>query len=159
MTFETAAPAERAYLVALETQGARFEADDSLEELATLVEAAGGKIVGRTLQRRGKPDPNTFVGKGKAATLAVDAKRLAVELVVCDDELTPRQQRGLEELLGVRVADRSAVILDIFAKHAQSREGRLQVEVAQLEYVRPRPLRPGPEIGRASCRERVFALV
>jgi GTP-binding protein HflX len=138
MTLETAVPAERAYLVALEMQGARLEADDSLEELATLVEAAGGKVVGRTLQRRGKPDPNTYVGKGKAATLAVEAKRLAVELVVCDDELTPRQQRGLEELLNVRVADRSAVILDIFAKHAQSKEGRLQVEVAQLEYMRPR---------------------
>jgi len=138
MTFETAAPAERAYLVALEMQGARLEADDSLDELATLVEAAGGKVVGRTLQRRAKPDPNTYVGKGKAATLAVEAKRLAVELVVCDEELTPRQQRGLEELLGVRVADRSAVILDIFAKHAQSKEGRLQVEVAQLEYMRPR---------------------
>src|SRR5688500_20298894 len=94
MTIETAVPAERAYLVALEMQGARFEADDSLEELATLVQAAGGKVVGRTLQRRGKPDPNTFVGKGKAATLAVEAKRLAVDPGECDEELTTRQQGG-----------------------------------------------------------------
>ncbi|MGH2377148.1 MAG: GTPase HflX [Candidatus Limnocylindria bacterium] len=138
MTIDTAVPAERAYLVGLETQGARLEADDSLEELATLVAAAGGRVVGRTLQRRRAPDPNTYVGKGKADSLALEAKRLAAELVVCDDELTPRQQRGLEELLGIRVADRSAVILDIFAKHAQSKEGRLQVEVAQLEYMKPR---------------------
>lgn len=138
MTFETARPAERAYLVALEAAGARLEADDSLEELATLVEAAGGKVVGRTMQKRRSPDPRTFVGAGKAATLAVEAKRLTVDLMVFDDELTPRQQRGLEELLGIRVVDRSAVILDIFAKHAQTKEGRLQVEVAQLEYMRPR---------------------
>src|SRR3990172_198028 len=115
-----------------------IETDDSLSELATLVAAAGGKVVGRTMQRRRAPDSNTFVGKGKVATLALEAKRLAVDLIVCDQELTPRQQRGLEELLGVRVADRSAVILDIFAKHAQTKEGRLQVEVAQLEYMRPR---------------------
>lgn len=138
MTFDMATPAERAYLVGLETQGAALEADDSLEELATLVEAAGGKVVGRTQQRRRAPDPNTFVGKGKAASVGLEAKRLAVELIVFDDELTPRQQRGLEELLGVRVVDRSAVILDIFAKHARTKEGRLQVEVAQLEYMRPR---------------------
>jgi len=138
MTIETAAPAERAYLVGLETQGAKLEAEDSLSELATLVAAAGGKVVGRTMQRRRAPDPNTFVGKGKVATLAVEAKRLAVDLIVCDEELTPRQQRGLEEILAVRVVDRSAVILDIFAKHAQTKEGRLQVEVAQLEYMRPR---------------------
>ena len=138
MSIETAAPAERAYLVGLETQGAKLEADDSLSELATLVAAAGGKVVGRTMQRRRAPDPNTFVGKGKVATLAVEAKRLAVDLIVCDEELTPRQQRGLEEILAVRVVDRSAVILDIFAKHAQTKEGRLQVEVAQLEYMRPR---------------------
>jgi GTP-binding protein HflX len=138
MTIDMTTPAERAYLVGLETQGAALEADDSLEELATLVEAAGGKVVGRTQQHRRAPDPNTFVGKGKAASLGLEAKRLAAELIVCDDELTPRQQRGLEELLGVRVVDRSAVILDIFAKHARTKEGRLQVEVAQLEYMRPR---------------------
>ena len=138
LSIETAAPAERAYLVGLETQGAKLEAEDSLSELATLVAAAGGKVVGRTMQRRRAPDPNTFVGKGKVATLAVEAKRLAVDLIVCDEELTPRQQRGLEEILAVRVVDRSAVILDIFAKHAQTKEGRLQVEVAQLEYMRPR---------------------
>jgi GTP-binding protein HflX len=138
VTIDMATPAERAYLVGLETQGAALEADDSLNELATLVDAAGGEVVGRTQQRRRAPDPSTFVGKGKATAVGVEAKRLAADLIVCDDELTPRQQRGLEELLGIRVVDRSAVILDIFAKHARSKEGRLQVEVAQLEYMRPR---------------------
>lgn len=135
---DTAAPSERAYLVALERPRASFEAEDALDELASLVEAAGATVVGRTIQRRAAPDPSTFVGKGKANALALEAKQLAADLVVCDDELTPRQQRGLEELLDRRVIDRSAVILDIFAKRARSREGRLQVELAQLEYVRPR---------------------
>ncbi|HUG56094.1 MAG TPA: GTPase HflX [Candidatus Limnocylindrales bacterium] len=135
---ETGAPPERAYLVGLERPRSRFDARDSLEELATLVEATGTRVVGRTAQGRRAPDPSSWVGKGKAAEIAAEVKRLAADLVVCDEEVTPRQQRGLEDLLGVRVVDRSAVILDIFAKHAQSKEGRLQVEVAQLEYVRPR---------------------
>lgn len=136
--FETGVPPERAYLVGLEMPRARFDVDDSLEELASLVEATGTRVVGRTAQRRSAPDPTSWVGKGKAAEVEAEVKRLAADLVVCDEEITPRQQRGLEGLLGVRVVDRSAVILDIFAKHAQSKEGRLQVEVAQLEYVRPR---------------------
>ncbi|MDO8562403.1 MAG: GTPase HflX, partial [Candidatus Limnocylindria bacterium] len=110
----------------------------SLEELAALVEAAGGVVVGRTLQQRRTPDPNTWVGKGKVAEIAVEREALAANLVVCDEELSSTQQRKLEELCGVPVLDRSAVILDIFAKHARSKEGRLQVEVAQLEYRLPR---------------------
>jgi GTP-binding protein HflX len=135
---ETADPAERAYLVGLDRGGRGFDVDDSLGELGSLVEAAGGEVVGRTLQRRAKPDPNTYIGKGKAASVALEAQRLRTELVVFDDELSPRQQRTLEETLGIRVVDRSGVILDIFAKHARTKEGRLQVEVAQLEYMKPR---------------------
>jgi GTP-binding protein HflX len=135
---DTTQPAERAYLVGIDVGRAGFEVADSLDELASLVEAAGGQVVGRAIQRRAKPDPRTYVGKGKATSLAQEAQRLGTEIVVCDDELSPSQQRALEETVGIRVVDRSAVILDIFAKHARSKEGRLQVEVAQLEYVRPR---------------------
>lgn len=135
---ETAEPAERTYLVGLDLGRAGFAVEDSLDELASLVAAAGGVVLGRTSQRRRAPDPNTYVGKGKAAEVAAEAQRLRAELVVCDDELTPTQQRELEDLTSLRVVDRSAVILDIFARHAHSREGRLQVELAQLEYVRPR---------------------
>ncbi len=138
MTIETARPAERAFLVAIDTGAPGFDVEDSLDELGTLVEASGGRVVGRTKQRRHAPDPSTYVGKGKATEIVAEAHGVGADLLVCDDELTPRQQRGLEELANVRVVDRSAVILDIFAKHAQSKEGRIQVEVAQLEYMRPR---------------------
>jgi GTPase len=135
---DTTTPPERAYLVAVDQPRARFDADDSLDELASLVEAAGAVVAGRVVQQRRAPDPNTWVGKGKAAEIVAECARLGADLVVCDDELTPRQQRGLEELAGRRVVDRSAVILDIFARHARTKEGRVQVEVAQLEYQMPR---------------------
>ena len=135
---DTTTPPERAYLVAIDQPRARFDADDSLDELASLVEAAGAVVAGRVVQQRRAPDPNTWVGKGKAAEIVTECARLGADLVVCDDELTPRQQRGLEELAGRRVIDRSAVILDIFARHARTKEGRVQVEVAQLEYQMPR---------------------
>jgi GTP-binding protein HflX len=135
---DTTTPPERAYLVALDRPRARFEADDSLDELASLVEAAGGIVAGRSVQQRRAPDPNTWVGKGKAAEIVAECVRLRADLLVCDDELAPRQQRGLEELAGRRVVDRSALILDIFARHARTKEGRVQVEVAQLEYQLPR---------------------
>jgi GTP-binding protein HflX len=138
VTIDTAVPGERAYLVGLERPRARFEGEDSLDELGALVVAAGGTVVGRTLQRRRIPDPNTWVGKGKAAELAAEAQRLGADLIVCDDELSPTQQQSLEEICDARVIDRSAVILDIFARHARSKEGRLQVELAQLEYRLPR---------------------
>jgi GTP-binding protein HflX len=135
---DTTTPPERGYLVAVDQPRARFDADDSLDELASLVEAAGAVVAGRTVQQRRAPDPNTWVGKGKAAEIVAECARVGADLVVCDDELTPRQQRGLEELAGRRVVDRSAVILDIFARHARTKEGRVQVEVAQLEYQMPR---------------------
>ena len=122
----------------LDRPGERFTAEDSLEELAALVEAAGGVVVGRTLQQRRTPDPNTWVGSGKAAEVAAERTRCGADLVVCDEELSPKQQQNLEKVCAVRVIDRSAVILDIFARHARSKEGRLQVELAQLEYRYPR---------------------
>jgi GTP-binding protein HflX len=137
-TYEMAPPRERAYLLALDLPRSRFDPDDSLDELATLVAAAGGDVVGRAVQRRGAPDARTWIGKGKVLEVAAAAKGADADLVVTDDELAPSQQRALEEGLGIRVVDRSGVILDIFAKHAQTKEGRLQVEVAQLEYMRPR---------------------
>ncbi|MEP6693848.1 MAG: GTPase HflX [Chloroflexota bacterium] len=135
---DTTAPAERAFLVGLDTPRARFDAADSLDELATLVQAAGGVVAGRVIQQRRSADPNTWVGKGKVAEIAAECARLAADIVVCDDEIAPRQQRSLEELTGHRVVDRSALILDIFARHARTKEGRVQVEVAQLEYQLPR---------------------
>jgi GTP-binding protein HflX len=139
---------ERAVLVAIDDARSGFGADESLGELETLVKAAGGVVVGRLLQRRSRPDPNTYLGKGKARDLLAEKSRLGFDLVVADDELTPAQQKALEELLDVRVIDRSAVILDIFAKHAASREGRLQVELAQLEYRLPRLAGIGRELSR-----------
>ena len=135
---DTRAPAERAYLVGLDQPRARFDAEDSLNELATLVEAAGAVVAGRTIQQRRAPDPHTWVGKGKATELAAEAGTAGADLIVTDDELTPTQQRGLEAVTNRRVVDRSAVILDIFARHARTKEGRLQVEVAQLQYQMPR---------------------
>ena len=148
MTVNTADPAERAYLVGLEQPGAKLETADSLEELAALVVAAGATVVGRTSQHRRVPDRNTWVGKGKAEELALERARLAADLVVCDEELSPTQQRNLEKLLDARVIDRSAVILDIFAKRARSREGQLQVELAQMEYRLPRLANTGRELSR-----------
>ena len=135
---ETQAPAERAYLVALDLARSRFDPDDSLDELASLVQAAGTDVVGKAVQRRRSPDPGTWMGKGKVSEVGVAMKAAKADLLVTDDELTPQQQRGLEAALNIRVVDRSAVILDIFARHARTKEGRVQVELAQLEYLRPR---------------------
>ncbi|TMB61479.1 MAG: GTPase HflX [Chloroflexi bacterium] len=135
---ETHAPAERAYLVALDRPRARFDADDSLDELGALVEATGAVVAGRVVQQRRAPDPKTWIGKGKAEELSREAARVNADLIVADEELTPTQQRSLEAVTSRRVVDRSAVILDIFARHARTREGRLQVEVAQYEYQLPR---------------------
>ena len=135
---ETAAPAERAFLIGLEVPGARFDVDDSLDELAALVTAAGGEVVGRTTQMRRAPDPNTWMGKGKVDEVTEEARRSRADLLVCDEELSPRQQQNLEKICKVRVVDRSGVILDIFAKHARTKEGRVQVELAQMQYMLPR---------------------
>jgi GTP-binding protein HflX len=113
-------------------------AEASLEELALLTDTAGAEPVELVLQRRDTPDPATYIGSGKAKELQELADALDIDLVVFDDELTPAQQRNLERLFNVDVVDRVALILDIFAQHARSAEGKLQVELAQLEYNLPR---------------------
>ncbi len=108
--------------------------DEGLAELAELLLAAGVATAGTVIQQRSEPDPDRYFGRGKLDQLADEIKRGGANLVVCDDELAPRQERNLEAALGVPVLDRTAVILDIFADHAHSAEGKLQVELAQLEY-------------------------
>jgi len=130
---------QRALLVGTGT-GARnaAEAEESLAELGRLADTAGAEPVESVLQRRDRPDPATYVGPGKADELRDTAEALDIDVVVFDDELTPAQQRNLEHKLGRDVVDRVALILDIFAQHATSQEGMLQVELAQLRYRLPR---------------------
>ncbi len=108
--------------------------DDDLEELGELLRTAGVAVVGKMVQRREQPHPNTYLGPGKVTEARAAAEEADANLIACDDELTPRQERNLEEALGMPVVDRTTVILDIFAAHASSAEGKLQVELAQLEY-------------------------
>ena len=136
---ELAVPVEKAFLVAVDTgEDAGWSAEDSLGELANLATTAGAEVVGAEWQNRRHVDPNWYVGKGKAEELAHAKSETGFDLVIADDELSPGQQKALEGLLNVKVIDRSRLILDIFALHAQTHEGRLQVELAQLEYQLPR---------------------
>lgn len=114
------------------------DSEESLDELASLAGTAGAVIVSKILQKRTKPDPATFIGSGKAEELSLMCQTLEVDLAILDDELTGAQQKNLENALGVRVIDRTALILDIFARRAQSAEGKLQVELAQMKYRLPR---------------------
>ena len=116
----------------------RDAVESSLEELAGLAVTAGATVVHRSIQVRSKPDPAFFLGRGKADSLARACAEARVGLVIFDDELTPGQLRNLEERLGRRVIDRTDLILDIFASRARTREGKLQVELAQLRYLLPR---------------------
>ena len=130
---------ERAALVGLIAGRARrLDADRSLDELAGLAQAAGGDVVLRVLQERPKPDPSTFLGAGKIQMLAASAAETDVDVVIFDNELTPAQLRQVEEKVGRKVVDRTQLILDIFARRARTREGKLQVELAQLKYLLPR---------------------
>jgi GTP-binding protein HflX len=132
-------PVEKAFLVAVDTGSEDgWTAQDSLTELANLATTAGADVVGAEWQNRRHVDPNWYVGKGKAEELMSAKRETGFDVLVADDELSPAQQRALEELLRVKVIDRSRLILDIFALHAQTHEGRLQVELAQLEYQLPR---------------------
>ena len=142
-------PVEKAFLVAVDT-GAEdgWSAQDSLSELASLATTAGAEIVGAEWQNRRHVDPNWYVGKGKAEDLLAAKRETGFGVLVADDELSPAQQRSLEELLNVKVIDRSRLILDIFALHAQTHEGRLQVELAQLEYQLPRLTRLWTHLSR-----------
>ncbi len=140
---------EKAFLVAVDTGAdAGWSAEDSLAELANLAATAGADVVGAEWQNRRHVDPNWYVGKGKADELAAAKRETGFDLLVADDELSPAQQRALEELLKVKVIDRSRLILDIFALHAQTHEGRLQVELAQLEYQLPRLTRMWTHLSR-----------
>jgi GTP-binding protein HflX len=127
---------ERGFLVAVLAQG--VEEDEELGEMRELMRAAGVEPVGELLQRRPAPDPRTYVGKGKLAELKEAVPRTNAESLIVDDDLDPGQQRRLEDELKLRVVDRTQLILDIFAQHAVSAEGKLQVELAQLEYNLPR---------------------
>ena len=132
-------PVERAVIVGMGLPGHDdAEVAASLDELTRLVDTAGGEVVARATQRRVHPDPATYVGEGKIVELRALAEEHAADAVIFDDDLSPAQQRTLEERIRRKVLDRTIVILDIFAQHAASREGRLQVELAQLTYLLPR---------------------
>nr|WP_227023185.1 GTPase HflX [Actinomadura rubrobrunea] len=129
---------ERVVLIGVWTDGTAEAAENSLRELALLAETAGSQVLEGMIQRRSRPDPASFIGAGKAAELRDVVIATGADTVICDGELSPSQLRHLEETVGVKVIDRTALILDIFAQHAKSREGKAQVELAQLEYLLPR---------------------
>ena len=133
--------AEKAMLISTDSE-------ESLDELASLAETAGAMVITRVIQNRQRPDPATFIGGGKAEELALTCQAMEIDLAILDDELTGAQQRNLENLLGVRVIDRTALILDIFAQRAQSAEGKLQVELAQMKYRLPRLTGMGTVLSR-----------
>src|SRR6266704_605474 len=129
---------ERVVLVGVAVGGSIEASERSIEELRRLAETAGAEVLEAMLQRRDRPDAGTFVGKGKANELAARVRALGADTVIMDDELSPGQLRQLEELVDAKVIDRTALILDIFAQHATSKEGKAQVELAQLSYLLPR---------------------
>ena len=132
---------ERAVLIGVYSKNSvegTEEAENSLRELAALAETAGAEVLDGLLQRRANPDPATYLGKGKAQELAELVAAVGADTVVADSELSPSQRRALEDVVKVKVIDRTAVILDIFSQHAKSREGKAQVELAQLQYLLPR---------------------
>ncbi|MBX3097965.1 MAG: GTPase HflX [Salinibacterium sp.] len=129
---------ENVVLIGVYTQGTMGEAENSIRELAALAETAGAVVLDGLLQRRPHPDPSTYFGKGKAQELAGVVAATGADTVIADTELAPSQRRALEDIVKVKVIDRTAVILDIFSQHATSREGKAQVELAQLEYLLPR---------------------
>jgi GTP-binding protein HflX len=140
---------ERAALVGLVTSsGRRTEAEQSLDELAGLAQAARANVVAKLLQERAKPDPATFLGRGKLLQLDAVCTELDVDVVIIDHELSPAQLRGLEDGLHRKVVDRTQLILDIFAARARTREGKLQVELAQLKYLLPRLTGSGTALSR-----------
>src|SRR5690242_8701668 len=129
---------ERVVLAAVWTEGTAEDADNSLRELAALAETAGSTVLAGLVQRRQKPDTGTYLGSGKAEELRDIVISEGADTVICDTELTPSQRRALEDVVKVKVIDRTALILDIFAQHAKSKEGKAQVELAQLQYLLPR---------------------
>ena len=128
---------ERVVLVGVWTEGTAEMADNSLKELSALAETAGSEVLDALIQRRDKPDPATFIGSGKVTELKEIVRSTGADTVICDGELSPAQLKTLEDKLKVKVVDRTALILDIFAQHAKSREGKAQVELAQMNYLLP----------------------
>jgi len=139
---------ERAVLVGLTLPDQPVSHEHPLEELARLTETAGAIPVGRLVQRRARPDPSTYIGKGKAMEVAEMVRELDADLVITDGDLSPAKLRNLERVLDMRVVDRTELILDIFARHAQSHQARLQVELAQAQYVLPRLRRMWTHLNR-----------
>lgn len=129
---------ERVVLVGVWTSGTAIDAERSMHELAALAETAGTLVLDAVIQRRDRPDPATYIGSGKAAELKRIVAQSGADTVICDGELTPGQLRNLEDVIKVRVVDRTWLILDIFAQHARSREGKAQVSLAQMQYMLPR---------------------
>jgi len=129
---------ENVVLIGVYSQGSLQDAENSMREMAALAETAGAVVLDGLLQRRPHPDASTYFGKGKAQELADVVAALGADTVIADTELAPSQRRALEDVVRVKVIDRTAVILDIFSQHAKSREGKAQVELAQLEYLLPR---------------------
>ncbi len=149
MPLSRVAGRERAALVGVVAgRAVRLDAERSLDELAGLAEAAGAQVVLRMLQERPKPDPSTFLGAGKVLTLAAACAETGVDVVIFDNELTPAQLRQIEQAVGAKIVDRTQLILDIFARRARTREGKLQVELAQLKYLLPRLVGAGVALSR-----------
>lgn len=151
--FYSEAPRERGFLVGVDIRSTRFkggvlDAEDSIEELSALAETADVEVLGGTIQRLNAPNSATLIGSGKVEELQTYRDEMSVDLFIFDDELSPRQQKNLERALEVKVVDRTALILDIFARHARTKEGQLQVELAQLEYRLPRLTRMWTHLAR-----------
>lgn len=139
-TKSTAAQKERALLVGVDRPGLDWPVSESLAELGRLAQTDGAEVVAQEIQRLEKPVPKTYIGSGKAKSIAEQAQSLDVDVVIFDDELSPSQQANLERIMGedIKVIDRTALILDIFGRHATTHEGRLQVQLAQNQYLLPR---------------------
>lgn len=141
---------ERAILIGMEwgRNDSLWTVDDSLEELKQLANTAGATVIKKFIQKRPKPDPAFFIGRGKVQELALYAQQENIDLCIFDDELSPAQQRNIESVMGIRILDRTALILDIFAQRARTNEGKLQVELAQLQYTLPRIMGKGLMLSR-----------
>jgi GTP-binding protein HflX len=141
---------ERVVLVGVWTEGGISDAENSLTELALLAETAGSEVLEGLIQRRGRPDAATFIGRGKVDELRDVVLATGADTIICDGELSPSQLRNLEQQIKIKVVDRTALILDIFAQHAKSKEGKAQVELAQLQYLLPRLRGWGESLSRQS---------
>ena len=144
--YENKQEEQTAVLAAIDT--GEYDAQRSMDELEELAKSAGAKVMGRVIQKKDRPDPATLMGSGRVEELAEFVQNSQVELVIFDHELSPAQQKNLENALGAAVIDRTTLILDIFAQRAKTSEGRLQVELAQLKYRLPRPPFRGRGKGR-----------